>query len=253
MLIYFIRHATLTIMSNGITLLVDPMLSLAEAMEPVGNAANTRRIPMVELPLDELDLQNTLRELDAVLVTHTHRDHWDARAVELLRKDIQLFCQPGDENLFKEQGFTHVQPIEESFEWEGIEFIRTGGQHGTGEIGQKMGKVSGFVLGFTNEPTLYLAGDTVWCPEVEQALAQHKPEIIVVNAGAAQFLVGDPITMTAEDVMRVCEASSGVVIPVHMDTINHCLLTRADLAAAIEQSPYKSRVLIPDDGMSIQF
>jgi hypothetical protein len=49
--------------------------------------------------------------------------------------------------------------------------VRTGGRHGTGEIGEKMGPVSGYVLRGPGEPVVYIAGDTVWCPEVAAALA----------------------------------------------------------------------------------
>ena len=33
-----------------------------------------------------------------------------------------------------------------------------------------MGKVSGFVLKYIGQPTLYIAGDTIWCDEVENAI-----------------------------------------------------------------------------------
>jgi hypothetical protein len=33
---------------------------------------------------------------------------------------------------------------------------------------------------------LYIAGDTIFCKEVKDALDNYKPDIVVVNAGAAQ-------------------------------------------------------------------
>ncbi len=54
-----------------------------------------------------------------------------------------------------------------------------------------MGAVSGFVLAAAGEPTLYIAGDTIWCEEVRTALEQHQPDVVVVNAGAAQLAEGD--------------------------------------------------------------
>ena len=71
----------------------------------------------------------------------------------------------------------------------------------------QMGRVSGFVVRSEGSPTLYVAGDTIWCDEVEEALLAHRPDVIVVNAGAARFLEGEPITMTAEDVAEVCRAA----------------------------------------------
>lgn len=247
--IQLLRHATLIVTIGAHRLLVDPMLSPAEAMDPVGNAGDSRRIPLVELPVDNAALAELLATVDAAIVTHTHRDHWDARAAELLRRDLPLFCQPTDAATFATAGFTAVIPVEETATWGDLTLTRTGGQHGTGEIGRLMGLVSGFVLRAAGEPTLYLAGDTIWCAEVEQALATHQPEIAVLNTGAAQFLTGDPITMTAEDVIAVCRAAPEArVIAVHLETINHCRLLRAPLRTAVDEAGVGGRVAIPADG-----
>lgn len=252
--IQLLRHATLLVTLGGRRLLIDPMLSPAGAMDPVGNAADTRRIPLVELPLSDPELRDLLASLDAVLVTHTHRDHWDARAVELLPRGLPLFCQPADVAAIQGAGFPDVRPVEGALQWDGLELHRTGGRHGTGEIGVRMGPVSGFGLRIAAEPTLYLAGDTIWCDEVADALTQHQPDVVVLNAGAAQFLVGDPITMTAADVVAVCGAAPGAqVVAVHMETVNHCGLTRAALGAALTASGLQERVIIPLDGQQLSF
>ena len=74
--------------------------------------------------------------------------------------------------------------------------------------------------------------------------------MIVVNAGAAQFLHGDPITMTSGDVVRVCRAAPHAqVVAVHMEAINHCLLTREELAQQAENAGV--RVVIPADGETV--
>jgi L-ascorbate metabolism protein UlaG (beta-lactamase superfamily) len=249
MQVHFLRHATSLITMQGLTLLIDPMLSTAGSMDPVANAASTQRIPTVDLPLNEDQLRDCLDKVDAVLVTHLHRDHWDARAVELLRKDLPIFCQPNDEATIKSQGFTTVIPVTTMNEWRGIRLHRTRGRHGTGEIGQKMGAVSGFVLRADREPTLYIAGDTIWCEEVDDALRTYHPAAVIVNAGGAQFLTGDPITMTAEDVVRVCRAlPDAQIIAVHMEAVNHCLVTRPLLREGLHSAGIDGRVLIPDDG-----
>ena len=111
MKINFIRHATFLLHVNGKQYLFDQMLGKKNAMDPVANAANTIRNPMVELPMSDDDLSRMLKSIDGVIVTHTHRDHWDARAVELLSKETLILCQPSDEEKIKSQGFTNVPPV----------------------------------------------------------------------------------------------------------------------------------------------
>lgn len=240
-----IRHATLLVEYRGQRLLVDPMLDDAGARPPIQNSPNPRNNPLVALPVSAPEV---VKHVEAVLVTHTHSDHWDGTAANLLPKNLPLFGQPEDESKFRSQGFTAVQPISKSAAWNDIDIARTGGQHGTGEIGKAMAPVSGFVLRAKGEPTLYIAGDTIWCPEVEEALHAFRPDVVILNAGAAQFLEGGPITMTSDDVISVCRsAPDAQVVPVHMEAINHCLLTRSDLAFQLEAARVSEQVAIPDD------
>ena len=244
--VQLIRHATLVVHYGGRTLLVDPMLSDPGAMPPITNSPNPRPNPLVPLPIPA---EKCLADIDAVLVTHTHPDHWDPAAVKLVPKDAPLFIQPPDAGRMAEQGFTAARAIDTSTTWNGITIARTDGQHGRGAVGKRLAPVSGFVLKGTGAPTIYIAGDTVWCPDVESALGAHRPDVIIVNAGAAQFLEGGPITMDAADVLQVCRAAPKArVIAVHMEAINHCVLTRAALREAVSRSPQKATVSIPADG-----
>ena len=254
MQIQLLRHATLILSYNSTKILVDPMLSPASAMDPVSETPNQQRNPLVQLPLDSGELAQLIDQLAAVLVTHTHSDHWDQAAVELLPKELRVFCQPEDEEKISRAGFTDVRKIETDVSWQGVQITRTGGKHGTGRIGELMGPVSGFALMAENEPGCYIAGDTIWCDEVRDALDNYNPDVVVVNAGAAQFLSGDPITMTAADVLEVCKFSPEArVIAVHMDAINHCLLTRDQLRKDADEAGFEHQVEIPLDGEILEF
>jgi L-ascorbate metabolism protein UlaG (beta-lactamase superfamily) len=139
-------------------------------------------------------------------------------------------------------------------EWEGLTVHRTGGRHGREEaMVQGLGPVSGFVVAAEGEPTVYVAGDTVWCPEVADAIEAHRPDWIVVNAGGARFLEGGTVTMEAADVAAVAEAAPEArVVAVHLEAINHCLETRADLAAGLAAAGAGGRIAIPGDGETLE-
>jgi hypothetical protein len=55
--------------------------------------------------------------------------------------------------------------------------------------------------------------------------------------------------MTAVDVLSVCRAApEAKVIAVHMEAINHCLLTREQLAAEVKAASLRQNLRIPADG-----
>lgn len=250
MRIQLIRNATLWIEYAGLTILVDPMFSEAGANPPIMNSSNDRRNPLVPLPVDMHLLSNP----DLVLVSHLHLDHWDPAAAKAVNKSAAVFCQPGDEEILRAAGFSRVQPVESTAHIQQIQIHRTSGQHGTGEIGLKMGQVSGYVLKAEGEPDLYLAGDTIWCDEVEEALGKFQPQVTVVHAGGARFITGDPIIMNEQDVIQLARCAPYTrIVAVHMEAINHCLVTRDDLGARVASEGLGSSVHIPQDGEWMDF
>jgi L-ascorbate metabolism protein UlaG (beta-lactamase superfamily) len=245
-----IRHATCLIRYAGRTLLLDPMLGDQGVRPPIANTPNPRPNPLVALPSPAASL---LDGVEAILVTHTHSDHWDPGATALVPKDTTLVIQPRDAAKFAGWGFKAARPVADAVTWNDIRIARTGGQHGRGAVAERLAPVSGFVLAASGQPTLYIAGDTVWCAEVAAALDTHRPDIVLVNAGAAQFLEGGPITMDVDDVVQVCRAApSAHVIAVHMEAINHCVLTRRALADGVQKAGVGDRVLIPADGEDLR-
>jgi L-ascorbate metabolism protein UlaG (beta-lactamase superfamily) len=249
--ITLLRSATLLVRYGGETFLVDPMLDPAGARPAINNTPNQRPNPLVELPdgWEELVDQATV-----VLVTHLHSDHFDATAKQVVKKDLPLLCQPEDVETIRDAGFSDLRPNEAQLRFGAITIDRTPGQHGTGEIGKLMAPVSGFVFHAPGEPVFYLAGDTIWCDDVANAISQYQPEVIVVNASGARFLVGDPIVMTADDIARTHEAAPEARIVVdHLESINHCLETRAFIANRLTELGAREAVTIPADGETICF
>lgn len=248
--IQLVRNATSIVRYGGRTILLDPFLSPAGALPAFNNTPNQRANPTVDLPMPAAQV---VAGSEAVLLTHLHVDHWDPVARDLLPKSMRIFVQPADRDRVVQAGFTAVQVVESTLTWGGITIARTGGQHGRGDVGQRMGTVSGYVLKRAGLPTIYITGDTIWCPEVADAIRLHTPDVIVVNAGEAQFLEGGPIIMGVADVVQVCQAAPKArVVAVHMEAVNHCLLTREGLRDGLRRAAVSSTVLIPKDGEDIR-
>jgi L-ascorbate metabolism protein UlaG (beta-lactamase superfamily) len=249
-----IRNATLRIDYGGVRFLVDPMLADKDAFPGFEGTANSqRRNPLVPLPQPLA----SIIDVDAVIVTHLHPDHWDEAAKTRLNKSLPIFAQnEADAAAIRSFGFSDVRILGEDTVFRGVRLIRTGGQHGTDAtlkaLPQILGVVSGFVLRHPAHKTLYVAGDTIWNAEVERAIARHSPEVIVLNAGMATVIGLDPIIMGPKDVLAVHRAApDAMLIASHMEAVNHCILSRADLRAFSKRDGYDQHLLIPADGETL--
>lgn len=252
-----IRNATLTVEYGGQKFLVDPMLSKKGEFDPFLPAERDDRNPIVELPMS---VDEVLDGVDAVIITHTHEDHFDQAAKDQLPKDIKMFMQDEqDAKLAKESGFTNVEVMEEEvgIDFNGVELTEVDGRHGYGETAKLMGNVMGIVFEHPDEKTVYLAGDTVWYDKVQENIDTYKPEVILLNGGENQFTEGGPtgpLIMGKEDVYKVYKAAPEAdIIVSHMEAVNHWGLSRKELKNFINEKGIESNVLVPDDGESYSF
>lgn len=254
-----IRNATQLITYAGKRFLIDPMLAPKGAYPGFpGTARADIRNPMVELPVDV----KTLLDVDAVIVTHTHDDHWDQAAIELIAKDKPVYVQnDSDAALLRTQGFTHLTVMTEETAFGDIRIAKThGGQHGTDrayavpELAERLGEACGVVFRHPDEKTLYIAGDTIWREEVAADLQKHQPDVVILNAGYAHVLGFGPIIMGEQDVLNVhFQLPQAQIVAVHMEAINHCLLTRHSLREYAEANQFSEFLSIPKDGESVIF
>jgi L-ascorbate metabolism protein UlaG (beta-lactamase superfamily) len=247
MQIQLIRNATMKIEYNGKTFLTDPMLSDKFGIESfAGNSRN----PTIDLPCTKEEI---LQSADAVIASHTHQDHFDATAMDIIPSDMPIYCQSEDLNKLTENNFTSVKTIDEAVTFDGTTIIRTKGHHGTGEIEKVMGKVSGFVFQAENEPVVYWAGDTIFCDEVKQVISDYNPDYIITHSCGATLDESGPIIMDAQQTINICKyANDSIVIAVHMEALDHATVTRKYLRDfADEEGISKDKLLIPNDGDTI--
>lgn len=255
-----IRNATLKLEYAGRTFLVDPMLGARGAYPGFKGTYNQHlRNPLVELPIPAAEV---MRGVDAVVVTHTHLDHWDGGEHAFVPKDLPIFVQhQADAEQVRGQGYRDVRVIEGSAEFEGVRLTRTGGQHGTDAmfavepVAGLLGQAMGVVFQAPGAATVYVVGDTTWHGEVEQALAAFKPDVVVLNTGDARVLgFTGSIIMGRDDVLRAARAAPGAaIVATHMDAINHMTLSREVLRDHVRQNGLDGRVRVPADGETMAF
>lgn len=250
------RNATLKLEYAGVRFLIDPMLAEQGAYPGFPSSANSHlsnpTVPL-GLPLEEL------LDVDAVVVTHLHLDHWDDAAKREIPKALPVFAQnEADAAAIRGAGFSDVRVLGEASAFEGVSLRRTGGQHGTDAayrvIGDRLGEVSGVVFRHPEEKTLYVAGDTIWNDHVAAALAEHAPDVVVLNCGEARILPVGAIIMGVSDVLETHRAAPGsMLVASHMEAVNHCLLSRKGLLGFAEAEGFADRLRVPQDGETLSF
>jgi len=244
MKLQLLRNATLKIDYAGSTILIDPDLAPKHSRPSfTGRSPN----PMTDLPVAASDI---IADVDFVIVSHLHADHFDKVAQDMLPKHLPLVCQPGDEDKIRSFGFLDVTPLYDDLTIDGIYLKRCEGNHGSGPVLDKMGSVMGFTIEGEGEASIYWAGDTILYPPVRAAIEEIVPEIIITHSCGAKW--DDVlIVMDAEQTVELCEsaAPSARVIAVHMEALDHATVSRSDLRAyANDRAIDKHRLIIPDDG-----
>ncbi|MEM8808032.1 MAG: MBL fold metallo-hydrolase [Cyanobacteria bacterium P01_G01_bin.38] len=252
----FFRNVTAKLFYNGLTLLLDPMLSKKGTLPSfAGIAAN----PIIDLPISE---ESILDGIDAVLVSHMHVDHFDSAAADKLPKDVPIFTPdnqaPTDLSnplhsgktflaRLTEKGFTNVTTMApDNCSFKGVLMTQEFGQHGIGKLGQMMGGVNGIILQAQNQPTIYWTSDTILDEDghVEAILRKYQPDIVIAHTGGAVInsIAPDPLMMDEAQAVKFFQLAkqnnqNAVIVAVHMQALDHCFTTRDSLKMAITSLP----------------
>ena len=157
-----------------------------------------------------------------------------------LDKGVPTFVQNDDEvAVMKHSGFSDVRTFtDEGVLFRNVTLKRTFAKHGTKT---PCGPASGvFFSSLLESKSLWILGDTIWCDEVAKTMAELKPDVVILNACAAQLKTYGRLP-------------NATVIASHMDTVAHASLTRKTLKAALERRGLAKRVLMPEDGEAYVF
>lgn len=251
-----LRNATLIIEAGRHRVLVDPMLAPAGAIPPLKYAtARRRRNPLVGLP-EGTDAR--LRTVTHCLITHCrkgHFDHLDRAGARWLRENrTPVYCMEDDAGFLRGKGLL-VQPLQADATqpFLGGRVTPVPCLHGRGLVGRMMAHGYGYHIEWPGEPSLYLAGDTLLTDTVRGHLREHRPAVTVVPAGGARFDLGGDIIMGREAALQVARLSSGLVVANHLEALDHCPVTRAELREARDRAGLDQRLLVPEDGATLDF
>ena len=230
-----VAHASVLLNFDGVTVLTDPWFTETGAYrhgEPLGYA-------LADLP-----------QLDVVLASHGHYDHFDIDAFAAYpNKAVPFLVGPDMVERARAAGFTNAKELQpwQHVEAGGLHITAVPALHGVPEIGYVI-QHNGF--------TVYFAGDTRLIPE-HKTLPQRFPRIdLVLPAINGLKVFGSPVVMSAEEAATLTGALGAyVVVPTHYTfqgnwfTDTFILARNGDparfLAAAATRAPSTAVFVLP--------
>jgi L-ascorbate metabolism protein UlaG (beta-lactamase superfamily) len=191
--ITWLGHATVCIELGGVRLLTDPLLRAR-----LGHL--TRRVPPVEL--------EALGRVDAVLLSHVHRDHLDLPSLRRLSKDTPVIGPPGAGALIADRDVVELAPGDETTVG-GLSVQATQAVHRVVRGGRSVPAV-GFRVA-----DIYFAGDTDLFPEME-SLAPLELALLPVWGWGPTLGPGHLDPRRAAEALRLLRPR--VAVPIHWGT-----------------------------------
>jgi L-ascorbate metabolism protein UlaG (beta-lactamase superfamily) len=251
----FVGTATAVLRIGGFTVLTDPNFLHRGQRAYLGKGLWSRRLTEPALQPAQLP------DLDAVVLSHLHGDHFDRVARRDLARDQPVLTTPAAARRLSSWGFdAHgLRP------WERVELTKGDeslsvealpGLHARGLLGALLPPVMGSLLehrvGGSVQRRVYLSGDTLTGDHIS-VIAERHPDIdvAVVHLGGTRILMGT-VTMDADqgvDFLR--RVRPGQAVPVHHDDYGVFKSPLSAFLAAVERAGLATPVRVVARGETV--
>jgi L-ascorbate metabolism protein UlaG (beta-lactamase superfamily) len=220
----FIGTATTLLRLGPFTLLTDPNFLHRGEYAYLGYGLVSKRLTEPALSPSELP------DLDGIVLSHLHGDHWDRRADEGLDHTLPVVTTPkAADRLRRRHGFGNAVGLST---WQQHRFARDGasltvtsvpGTHSTNSVLKAllppvMGSVLELRSGDAGDVTrrIYLTGDTMPFDDLGRINDLGPVDTTVIHIGGTTLPGGFTVTMTGKDAVRCLQlVRTRVAIPVH--------------------------------------
>ncbi len=241
----FIGNATTLLKIGEVNILIDPSFFHGTHRVHMGWGLFSRRlIPPVT---------DKLLEVQLVLLTHTHKDHFDDEAVELLR-DMQptVITNPSDMGKLRKAGFSDVRPItsETTLEFDQFQVIGIPARHGPIFLRPFVGAVTGFGIE-TGKGKLWISGDTIGTSDLKERLKVFLPDVAIPFFGGVKYL-GFSLTFDERSAFEMIDEVESIrrIFPIHVDDWSHFNTTPEKIRDVFQENS-KIEVIFPPRGKEI--
>ena len=215
-------NATMLLRIGSFTLLTDPSFVPRGKRVYLGYGLWTKRLTDPALQPAQLP------DLDAIVLSHLHGDHWDDIATEQLDKATPLVTTQEAAEALAAKGFaatSDLLPWQTHVVERGAETLRitaVPGVHGPGPMAKVLPPVMGSVLELVRDGEVrwrgYVSGDTLRRPWLAEVLERCGPlDVLIPHLGGTKAL-GLTVTMDGRQGADLVEMlKPPVTVPVHYD------------------------------------
>jgi L-ascorbate metabolism protein UlaG (beta-lactamase superfamily) len=264
--VFFIGNATLLIRWGGFTFLTDPTFIHMHEKVNLGPGLYSERLTNPAMKVGDLP------QIDFILLSHFHGDHFDQAAIRVLDKSLPIVTNEHAIEELKARGFTRFEKLEK---WESVTFVKdnarltitaTPGRHGPLPVSMFLPQVMGSMLEFENASErrnhdhrkplfrMYITGDTMVFDQIKE-IPKRYPEVDVAffHLGGTTVL-GIVVTMDAKEgieMVRIINART--VIPIHYNDYDVFKSTLEEFQAEVRNAGLEDKVYYLSHGETYNF
>lgn len=252
----FIGNATTLLRLGSFTLLTDPNFIRAGQRAYLGYGLFSKRRRHPAMGVEDLP------DLDTVLLSHLHGDHWDGVAERGLPRETPVVTTPAAAEALAKKGFaTHGLKTWEPHELQrGDETLRITslpGRHGPRGVNHLLPPVMGSLVDLERadrrELRLYISGDTLCVPELREIVSRFSDiDVAVVHLGGTRLLRLVLVTMDGKQGSDLVQlVNPGMVVPVHYDDYTVFTSPLSDFEAEAQRRGFEKLVNVVGRGEEI--
>lgn len=210
MRITWVGHSTVLIELDGLRVLTDPVLRtrVAHLLRDVPLAAD-----------------DVVGELDAVLVSHMHHDHFDPPSLRMVDRSAALIVPSGARQACAKIGFERVTELAvgDSVSVGAITVGGTYAAHRGGRLLRRGPEAIGFVIGGSER--VYFAGDTDIFPAMRELRGDLDVALLPVGGWGPKLGEGHLDARRAAESLALLEPR--VAVPIHWGTLYRMGMARS--------------------------